>query len=36
MDLAAPDGTDRLADAVNDLPIAPVNNAGFGYAGRFE
>ncbi len=37
MDLAAPDGTDRLADAVNDLPIALlVNNAGFGYAGRFE
>src|SRR5262245_16083110 len=37
IDLAAPDGTDRLADAVNDLPIGLlVNNAGFGYAGRFE
>jgi len=37
VDLAAPDGADRLADAVNDLPIGLlVNNAGFGYAGRFE
>lgn len=36
-DLAAPDGADRLADAVADLQIAIlVNNAGFGYAGRFD
>src|ERR1039458_7828834 len=36
-DLAASDGADRLADAVADLPIAfLVNNAGFGYAGRFD
>ena len=36
VDLAA-DGADRLADAVADLPIAfLVNNAGFGYAGRFD
>jgi uncharacterized protein len=36
-DLAANDGVDRLADAVADLPIAfLVNNAGFGYAGRFD
>src|SRR6202171_1902892 len=37
VDLAAPDGADRLADAVADLPIAfLVNNAGFGAAGRFD
>jgi len=36
-DLAAADGADRLADAVADLPIGIlVNNAGFGYAGRFD
>lgn len=36
-DLAAPDGPDHLVDAVLDLPIAVlVNNAGAGYAGRFE
>ncbi len=36
-DLAVPEGADRLADAVADLPIAfLVNNAGFGYAGRFD
>jgi uncharacterized protein len=37
VDLAAADGADRLADAVADLPIGVlVNNAGFGYAGRFD
>jgi short-subunit dehydrogenase len=36
-DLGEPGGVERLADAVADLPIAIlVNNAGFGYAGRFE
>jgi short-subunit dehydrogenase len=36
-DLSTVDGADRLAEAVGDLPIAVlVNNAGFGYAGRFE
>ena len=36
-DLAMPDGADRVADAVADLPISfLVNNAGFGYAGRFD
>jgi len=36
-DLAAPDGADRLANAVARLEIGVlVNNAGFGYAGRFE
>jgi short-subunit dehydrogenase len=37
VDLAAVDGADRLAQAVADLPIGIlVNNAGFGYAGRFD
>jgi len=37
VDLAAQDGADKLADAVADLPIGIlVNNAGFGYAGRFD
>lgn len=36
-DLADPDGARRLAAAVEDLPIAIlVNNAGVGYAGRFD
>lgn len=36
-DLALPDGADRIADAVSDVPIGIlVNNAGFGYAGRFD
>jgi len=36
-DLAPPDGAGRVTDAVADLPIAIlVNNAGFGYAGRFD
>jgi short-subunit dehydrogenase len=36
-DLAASGGAERLADEVADLPIAVlVNNAGVGYAGRFE
>ncbi len=37
IDLAAPDGPDRLVDAVADLEIGVlVNNAGAGYAGRFD
>jgi uncharacterized protein len=37
VDLGSADGADRLAEAVKDLPIAVlVNNAGFGYAGRFD
>jgi hypothetical protein len=36
-DLAAPDGADRLAAAVEDLDLSIlVNNAGFGHAGRFD
>jgi short-subunit dehydrogenase len=37
VDLAAVDGAERLAEAVADLDVSLlVNNAGFGYAGRFE
>ncbi len=37
VDLATPDGADRLADQVADLEIGVlVNNAGVGLAGRFE
>jgi short-subunit dehydrogenase len=37
VDLAEPDGADRLATAVADLDIGVlVNNAGVGYAGRFD
>lgn len=37
VDLAAADGADRLSDAVRDLEIGVlVNNAGLGYAGRFD
>ena len=37
VDLADPAGADRLADAVEDLEIGLlVNNAGVGYAGRFD
>jgi len=37
VDLAKPDGPQQLAEAVADLEIAIlVNNAGFGYAGRFD
>ena len=36
-DLADPAGAGKLADAVADIPIGMlVNNAGFGYAGRFD
>jgi short-subunit dehydrogenase len=36
-DLAAEDGAQRLAEAVADLDVGVlVNNAGFGYAGRFD
>jgi len=37
IDLAAPGGIDRLVERVADLPVGVlVNNAGFGYAGRFD
>jgi len=37
LDLAALDGASRLAEAVADLDLAIlVNNAGFGYSGRFD
>jgi short-subunit dehydrogenase len=37
LDLAESDAAERLADAVSDLEIGVlVNNAGFGYAGRFD
>jgi len=37
VDLAAPDGPQLLAEAVADLDVGVlVNNAGFGYAGRFS
>ncbi len=37
VDLTTPEGPDALADAVDDLPLGLlVNNAGFGYAGRFD
>ncbi len=37
VDLAQPDGADRLVEAVADLEIGVlVNNAGAGYAGRFD
>ena len=36
-DLADPAGTDQLLDAIQDLQIDVfINNAGFGYAGRFD
>jgi hypothetical protein len=36
VDLGAPDGGERLAEAVDDLDVGMVvNNAGFGYAGAF-
>ncbi|MCA9510454.1 MAG: SDR family oxidoreductase [Myxococcales bacterium] len=36
-DLATPDGAERLAREVESLPVAVlVNNAGVGYAGRFD
>ena len=37
LDLADPEGPDRLADGISDLEIGIlVNNAGVGYAGRFD
>jgi hypothetical protein len=37
VDLTDPAGADQLADAVKDLEIGIlINNAGFGYAGRFD
>jgi short-subunit dehydrogenase len=37
IDLAEPEAAERLAHAVSDLEIGVlVNNAGFGYAGRFD
>jgi uncharacterized protein len=37
VDLSAPDGADKLIDAVKDIEIGVlVNNAGVGYAGAFE
>ncbi len=37
VDLAEPDGPDQLVDAIADLEIGVlVNNAGVGYAGRFD
>jgi uncharacterized protein len=37
VDLASPEGPDRVADAVADLDVGIlVNNAGIGYAGRFD
>jgi len=37
LDLAEPDGAERLAEAVRDLEIGVlVNNAGIGYAGRLD
>ena len=37
VDLTAPEGPEQLLDAVQDLPIGVlINNAGFGYGGRFE
>jgi short-subunit dehydrogenase len=36
-DLATPGGADEVADAVREIPVGIlVNNAGFGYAGRFD
>ncbi len=36
-DLAEPQGADQLASAIQDIEIGVlVNNAGFGYAGRFD
>lgn len=37
LDLAEPDGPDRLADALQDIEIGIlINNAGVGYVGRFD